>query len=899
MISNPAQISPIPSPLPIGIPRPDREEDRTPIGKPPLAGVSDPRRFDEENRNRGVLQLPTVSGPGAQTPLPATPREPGVYNAYRSTTGIGRQGVGGGQFGAFAGLPQLYSSSPRLLLRDFRYGIYTRVKRDSRPPGAMSDVKNFVPNIRFGSMTQRFGYTSAGYSLNLTALGGEVISSPKYFAPMITKSPSSQAIDIFLGTDGVSKYFFQKNFLHSNAFNTNHVRMGETDATRTISGAPSGSTFTLSGGSATDDYYKNWIVLNSTRSEYLLITGYNGTTKVVTTLQQIPSDWANTDAVTLYRHFHDNPTFSPTYNDSGSGVDGIILQQGNGILISGGAGSAVGLKPILSNQINKTFFSGATRSFSFQETYIAEAEVKSTNGIALANVSEVAASDTGLDTSARWFIAFYIEQDDGQKSQLIKPSTDFLTPSAATKALQTTITIDPALLNKRARYIGVVLGRTTNLSATTLTYSEYRYVTKYSLTDNTFTYNASGVAPGNYTKVVTMSITEWNQQGALASEVLNRSLANNTTVSFSLAAFVNNILFVGNFYDYTAGVIYGDKIRYSNFDGAGIPNLNVLPDLDEFTQSTVESGDPSSITSLTKFESKLFITKENSCYYVDISSDDSTLWGLQTVSVRIGSLSGNTVTVTPYGIVFASGGDDVYLWLGGFPRGLTQNWVTDGIITGFKDLSTTFQAEWFGWYDNNMKSYNLMATTDGSTKTTFYSFFFQVPIGDQFAIFKQTLAHGVERVAIRYDGRVYFHPENSIPYYFDMAGLTDAGTAISTSFDTGDYVVNGEEFLTQWLMSFVAIDQDASATIAGTLDYKIFINGSSAQTVSGLTKTLNFFRKPSPMTGNIGRRIRFQWNTNGSPATWTKSAATSTDLTIHTVGFETKALDLYGDKTVT
>src|SRR3990167_4290660 len=103
----------------------------------------------------------------------------------------------------------------------------------------------------------------------------------------------------------------------------------------------------------TADYHNGWILFNSTRSEYLYVT--DTASSVLTFNEDIPSDWVQADSYALYRSFHDDSTFSPSWTDP------IVLKVGNNIVTSGGQGSTVGYKAIWSGYVNQTWFPDASR----------------------------------------------------------------------------------------------------------------------------------------------------------------------------------------------------------------------------------------------------------------------------------------------------------------------------------------------------------------------------------------------------------------------------------------------------------------------------------------------------------------------------------------------------------
>lgn len=762
--------------------------------------------------------------------------------------------------------------------------------RGQRPIGALDDVKNFVPNIKMGGLVQRRGYEDVdAYTGTITATDGTTsITNKDRIWYLSTENPESENILLIGGRGSESPtplwHVFQTPHWHNGTTHADTLLCwGESLAITVVTA--SGTTVTFSGGSATENYYKNWILYDDSTAILVTASIKAAGTTTLTTLQNVHSGLSG--AATLYRHFHDNPTFSVGWN----GYDPVALQQGDSILYSGGQDSSTTCKPVWSGFVNKTFFSGDAKNYLFQGTYVTEAEIKSTAGITVENADQT--NDTaGLDATCNWFIAFCIETDDGQFSSMIKASTNYITPSDASQAITTIFKVNPALLNKRARYINVFLGKSETTNETSIDWSQYYYIKSYDLASNTgWTYQETATTvPGYFYFTVQLDIGDWNASNPDIEET--RSFVdhtgctayNNSTVSFSKAVFVNNRLFVAKFYDYTSALNYNDQVRYSGFGWNGVPQHNVLPDIDDFSQSTIESGDPASIQFIGKHQSNLFIIKNRSCYYVTIGAD-SAQWELVTVSKELGTDTPLACTMTPYGVIFIKSGQDVFLWSGGQPMPMTTNW-RDTFRT-----YTTSPANWLGYYDANEKTYTLFPSVSSAYKTGF-QMFFERPIEGSYEWYKQVYTNDFESVAIRSDGVVYFLDSGSI-FYLSESLLDDNGTDISCYFDTGDYVLS-EEDITRVLNWYLSCSVDGSATWANDLDVKVYIDGTSTGTFTGLTKTRSYFRTKMPLTAN-GTRFRFEYNTNATPATYAPSSATAQRLTINELGFNVEIVPRVGD----
>lgn len=833
-----------------------------------------------------------VKPPTPTPPAPTPTERPAPYGyeqlgyATGKLTPINPLAVGGG-----LARPKRYYN---LLFDNFRNGIVSRFNRGQQPANSVLDCKNFLINRKTGSLVQRNGYASY-LATPFSLVDGTQISAWNQYWNLGTEVPTSSSVDVVVGTISASTGWMQKPFFQGSTTATNnYVNWSETTSLGTLSSSGT-NTVVTSSGSATDNYYRFWVLFNNTRTEYIYISSYVGSTKTFTCNENIPSDWAAGDTILAYRWFHDNIGFAPDAISTP-----IALQVGNSIIASGGQGSTAAYKPVISQYLNKTFFSGATKAPQYWGTYVSEMEVKSTNGVTIGNSAGYTSTGNGLDQTSNWFLKFVFETDDGQLSKPLAATTPYITPTA-NQGIQAQITFNFPLLNKRFRYLHAFLGSSEgNTNTTTLPWVKHFYLASYDmLTGGTtgadtggWAYTESTTVPGTYTRTFQFDVRDWNKKAEDLLTFLGvDSEYTNSIVSFSFAQLNNDRLFVAKHYDYTTATNENDQIRWSGFSGAGVPQICVLPDSDGSSRSTIEQGDPTSITALEKYENLLFISKDQSAYYINPTGLPDT-WVLNSISRTIGFDSSGTVVRTPYGIVGVKAGDDIYLWKGGQFESMTnQTWIDNDVGTNaFRKLVTTYKSSWLGWYDASWKSYNLMITEDGSDKKTFYSMCFEIPVSSNFAWTRHRIAHNISSVRVDRNGIVSFAATNI--YKWSSTALDDAGTAIDCYIDTGDRLVS-ERDLTYLMGWYMSISQDSSATRAGTLDSEILIDGTSAKTYSDMTKTATRFETKCNLSG--GRTVRFKWNKNASPATWTPSSSTATQLTINEQCFKLDVRRLTGD----
>lgn len=784
-------------------------------------------------------------------------------------------------------------------------GLGTRWGRSVRPLGFLDDVLNAVLNKKTNKLITRSGYVIDTAQPYTDVSGNTVLttlSSPNGEFYCATESPESIDMPVLAGkTAGGTTHFFQKPFYHLSATGTSSwLDWGES---KTLTGLTlSGASLTATNAGQGNDYYKGWLIWNSTRSQGLYCTGYVLSTKILTVTPQIPSGWSSGDTIVAYRHFHDNPGYVPFW------VRPVVKKQGNGIIASGGQSTNVGAKLIHSEYVNKVYpFTGTP--ITHQETYVDEAEIKTGNAVSVPNFSAGTPGADYLD-QGYYSMAYCLETDDGQRGPLIRVNEVNVSVANTNQVtLASVASVSFALLNKRIRYIHWFASRNTASTATPdwSTYFWYGQSDFLAATDFSFTETSgatigywsvvgSGIGTGNSA----LSGSKWNGRGGDAVSFLGYTEPTSTTLSCDYLEFFDGQLVAAKYYDYAEGLNHNDDIRYSPFGGNGAPMYNVLPNIGDVTQSTISSGDPNAITGLKANETYLFVVKTRGIYYILTQSGISNA-NLQEISKEAGSDAPNALTVTPFGIIFAKSGEDIYIYRGGKQESLMQNFLAD-----YRAISGTYSNQWVGWYDPVNKSYRIMITTDGSTLTTVYEIFLDILVEAAggflqadvvsrvgvfaFPISKHQLAHGVSGVTKKSDGTVYFNTTTGT-FFFSPLSTTDGettagdglGTKIPLYFKIDGIVVDEKDLVapTRWYLA-----NEQTGTPANQLDVKISVDGTQIANPTNITKTLVFMS--AGLAQKNGRKISFEFNTNATKATWPS-------LTINEIGFEVETRRIVGD----
>jgi len=724
----------------------------------------------------------------------------------------------------------------------------------------------------------RTGY-AAGLTSAPTSIGGTVLSTFRYPRGTYpaTESPTAQNIEVLCGTDGsAGKHYFQRPFWKNNAGtidSSNWLNWKEyviTTMTKTDS-----THFSLGVSAVADDYYNGWLIRNITQGagEVEFVLDYVNSTNTIQTLGAMTGDWVSTDTVVLYRFFHDNP-YDNTHETGGfnpSWTDPIVLKVGNNIVTSGGQGPTVGYKPIWSGYVNQTWFAGSGLAPVYQQTYVCELELKNTGTWLSSNSPPTASAETSLPLTdgKRYWVGYVWETFDGQRSNLITSATPYLTMGTDEK-LDDTMSVNYYRMDKRARWLHVFVAETDASISTEPDWAEWFFIETHDMTSTGWTSAGLGV----WTKALDITSGDWNSAGSDLKTFLGHTKPNRTTVSFSYGLVTAGRLFVAKYYDYNASLNYNDSINYTPFAGNGVAQWAKIMDLDDQTQSTIESGDPASIQGLAVQDGRLIILKDTSSFYID-TTYDPVQWILSDISRRVGCDAPDSVVVTPFGTIWAKSGDGIYLWRGADPIEISRNWRVasdDGSTNlGFRGLTTTYKTQWQGWYDTFYRSYRLMYTSDGSALKTLYEAFLDVqdeklqglPIWT-----KHTLAHNCGHVLVRSDNVIYFSDDSTKTYYFSTA-TDDAGTDIRPYFHTGLYALTEKDIAT--IVGFdLSVYQTGTGEAAKTLDFIVYIDGVAQNTFADNTYTATRFSSKLPLLGTSnrnrnGRTVAFAFNTNASP----------------------------------
>ena len=246
-------------------------------------------------------------------------------------------------------------------------GVVRDVGFGKLPDGTFNTLTNFDTNYEQGSLVSRSGYSSAiSAPAALTAVN-TLLSTPVSY-------PASADNFILCDNSGTKRTYLYPYYHYSSTLTSNWVDTRDFLTVTSFSSVASTIEIVTPTASSVNDYYKNWVFIKTSTGVKYFVTGYNGTTKILTLDRVAPSSAGATG--TLIRYHHDQ-------NDSYSNANGstptspACYSSDLAVRWSLGNSSGVDSYNQWAGYINKVFFnSDTTNRYTFTGTYITEAECK-------------------------------------------------------------------------------------------------------------------------------------------------------------------------------------------------------------------------------------------------------------------------------------------------------------------------------------------------------------------------------------------------------------------------------------------------------------------------------------------------------------------------------------------
>lgn len=318
---------------------------------------------------------------------------------------------------------------------------------------------------------------------------------------------------------------------------------------------------------------------------------------------------------------------------------------------------------------------------------------------------------------------------------------------------------------------------------------------------------------------------DWNNRGLTWEQKTGRTTSDSTTISASIFEQSAGRTFAANEYDYSESRNYVNRVRYTGFNGDGIPCPDIFPNIQDVFITTISSGQSQEVKTLLEYQGDLRIWKKNSYLNLTTSNPDVFTWRLQLIKDGEGCLSKYGAMRVDRGVLW-SNRNGVMFEGGGFVKDLTKlGWWK----TYYKSLVTTdakaaSQRVWYNYFDG---SCNLAYDTTGSVAHKYLKFFLDKP--SPVLIENLTSADKFTAVQTLSTGQTYFIGTASGFIMTFADSVSTNSTAIT--IDTGYRAVEiDKRALVSWVY-FVA-----EGVVADTIVATIYGDGSTL--VSAETKTI-------------------------------------------------------------
>lgn len=426
-----------------------------------------------------------------------------------------------------------------------------------RVPGAFQSIRNLISQVSDGIGRIRRGYQAYTSGNNgLTPPTGMQVTKI-----LGIESPSSEDVHLYFSDSGGQTVKINPWWRGATKVATD-LQINESKSFTGVTGSfPAANQMQITGSdalglSATADYYRYWVMKNSTQTEFAQVTAYTYSaaaagTSTFTFVEDVDATgliWVVTNAFVLYRHFHENTTFAPAYN-SPSGATGManppIANAENSIIrFSGGQGSTNGNRGIwLRPKLDRIFFPAHARTFTYSGTYASERELKSLGktDLVFGNAGGSPPSTDGklgglnltgalgLTHTKTYWVGIAAIYDGFQVGQLRKFETasDYSMDNSAWASFQNYLqstsdgedridlqfALNLGTLNKRITGFAIYLSQDAGDTRTSGRQSPYYYVGTVSLvTTDAYTWTFDGVT-GTFRTNFYIDGLKWNNKG--------------------------------------------------------------------------------------------------------------------------------------------------------------------------------------------------------------------------------------------------------------------------------------------------------------------------------------------------------------------------------------------------
>jgi hypothetical protein len=656
-----------------------------------------------------------------------------------------------------------------------------------------------------------------------------------------TEKPTAQEVVFKWGEVSSAKRNYMYPYISAgvSTFNSSWVLLDEsitetTDADITIGTTKITVKGTIAKGySITSDYYKYWVIKNSNVATafkaycFIISSTYSttdgGTIEFNTLENPTAMSWLADQTFVISRWFHNNVGIDLTYQTYPS----VTTREGE-FRVSGGKGSGTGDKPIWAGYINRVFFPGNAKTFTYKGTYVSERSVKaptSTDMTVTQTLDSISGSLVALETGYTYWVGVSVVYDGYQHSPIYAGENEYLSLSGSYYIVKPFVY--GGSLNKRITSVNVFIAQDKGDTTTTGRVNPYYLVKELDLTstENTWTYTADA---GSFNATINLDKTVWDNRTNEWSTLSGYTEGVATIHSYDQEINALGRQFIARVYNDTATQDDLDRVYTNPTSGDGLVQPDIFPLEPDVFVGRAQWGDSSYITGLVETErGRILVLKDRAVIDlgVEIDNDGTCRYRPLIVSTQDGCVSPNTGFIkTPYGIYFA-GYNDFYVLEGLQLKALARDDWGDT----YSALATSDKQAAILWYRDDEKA--IFAQFDSASNG--FAFYLSTKDWRQFEYVHQLLDYTTKR-----DGTVIWLGDAR--YKFDAngtVGSTDLNTGIWAQWDTGKtrlFETDKEGFLNKvWVWKQVVAS-------SGTLkcDLLLTTNGSLNEIeLTGLTKS--------------------------------------------------------------
>lgn len=800
-------------------------------------------------------------------------------------------------------------NKPILTIEKFGYADSIRADRN-RLPGMCSQLLNTAPNLSGLGERLRRGYLA--YTAVTVPSGNQILQ----VVPIQT--PSQEDVHIWFGTNGV----YMNPYWHNGVKGTTNILLNETQSlgalTFTIPTAKTLKITTPSGMNATSDYYKNWVMYNSTKSHVVFITAWNGTDTFTffETINGAGLNWASGDTLYIFRNFHDlAQSLGNTIGYNTTLVNPPNVRSDDSIIrFSGGQASSANNKGIWINPyLNKTFFPSASGP-TITETYASMRECDwgtensmrrilfNTDSKNAPDLSWVGGTTKGLDKDRTYWVAIAPVYDGFQIGKLIKYETtsDYVQGTApqwtqnylktgvtSVNQVQVPFSIGLGSLNKRIT--GFALYAAQDVGDTHLTgrVSPYFFI-KYFPIDSRNGTGANWVftaSTGKFTQTTTpgqefrIDGLAWDARGN--TYVTDSGIVETPTdimYSYSDEAVIGQYHFLTNIY-ITSEAIANRQELFTNPVGgsAGVGNAGIIqPDIFSnelgFYRIRVQPTVGTKINGMRILgvedllilkdrgvvQGRIVITPENTVDFI---------WTIMSHDVGCATLKGHAFSDD--GWVYFIGYDDIYRTRGAQIERLIESPVQNDWLFVFREqLTKTNKESSVCFYIPDRQLFFDIGQSGGKQLSYYPDYGWrEVALNQSSGIAPTTFIKWVTRLqngtvlVIDTSGNIFQWSNPTTGFFY----TSDNTQAIKYRIDTGDFIPSQDEMF-DTVLNYWAISKTFDSPLQGTLDIDLYSDGSLLRTYGSQSSADQVLRINSIISdARIANTWRLRINSNASP----------------------------------